>query len=114
MTDVKGPFRAGALFVAVSAVLHLIAPLVAGLQGMAPMLAVVGLVYLAVTWGLLQGWRWLAWVAFFVLMAGSIVALSNVWAGGPVPGWLWAGIVAADWAAVAGLFVALWRSPQPV
>ena len=110
--NMRGPYRNGALFLLISAILHLIAPIVSGFSGDGLMLAAVGVFYLVATWGLLRGMRWLAYVMFIVLMVGSIAALTGIWALGPVPGWVYAGIVIANWIAVVMLFIALWR-PAP-
>ena len=110
MTDMRGPYRSGALFVGISAVLHLIAPVFGGFGTDALTLFVVGFVYAAIAYGLLQGYRWLAYVTFLLMMAGSVVAITGIWALGSVPGWIYAGIVVADWLAVFALFAALWRA----
>ncbi|MEL6688814.1 MAG: hypothetical protein AAFP28_00730 [Pseudomonadota bacterium] len=114
MTDMRGPYRTGALFVGISAVLHLIAPVFGGFGTDALTLFVVGIVYMAIAYGLLQGYRWLAYLTFLLMMAGSVVAITGIWGLGPVPGWIYAGIVIADWLAVLALFAALWRSRPSV
>jgi len=114
MTDARSPYRIGAVFLAISAVLHLISPIFAGFSGQAPMLFLIGLVYLAATWGLMQNWRWLAYVMLFVLMIGSIASVTQIWALAAVPGWIYAGIFIANWLAVLTLFLALWRPARPV
>jgi glycerol-3-phosphate acyltransferase PlsY len=114
MTDVRKPYRLGAVFLAISAILHLMSPLFAGFNGQAPVLFIVGVVYFAAAWGLMRTWRWLAYVVFVVLMIGSVAALLGVWAQAPVPGWIYAGIFIANWGAVLALFFALWRPKRPV
>ncbi|MEL7114499.1 MAG: hypothetical protein AAGP08_02735 [Pseudomonadota bacterium] len=110
MFDVQGPYRVGAVFVAASAVLHLIAPIFGGFAPEALTLFVVGLVYLAIAYGLMLGWRWLAYVTFLLMMAGSVIAIASIWSPGPVPSWVYIGIVVADWLAALSLFFALWRN----
>lgn len=112
MIDIRGPYRIGAIFIAISAVQHVLAFVVAGFSAIAMQLIPVGIVYLILAYGLLRGWRWMAYITFVVALIGSIVALGSVWSIGPVPGWWWALIVIADVAAVLGLFAALWR-PAP-
>lgn len=113
MTAAKGPYRIGALFIGLSAFFHLIAPLFAGFSADALNLFVAGLVYISVAYGLMHGLRWLAYLAFIVLMGGSIVAITGIWSLGPVPGWIYPAIVITDWMAVLALFAALWRSREP-
>ncbi|MEM7438129.1 MAG: hypothetical protein AAF393_00920 [Pseudomonadota bacterium] len=113
MIDVKGPYRNGAVFVALSALLHAIAPILGGFSQDALTLFVFGVVYAGIALGLFQGMRWLVYIAFLMMIGGSIVALSYVWALGPVPSWIYTGIFAANWLAATGLFLALWKTPLP-
>lgn len=108
MMDLQGPFRNGALFLAISAVLHIPAALLGG--GM--ILLAVAVFYAALIYGMLSGWRIVAWLTFFCAAIGAMGAMSNIWGFGPVPGWLYAAIAVADLLCVLALFVALWRSPQ--
>lgn len=107
MIDLQGPFRNGALFLAISALLHVPAALMGG--GM--ILLAVALFYAALIYGMLLGWRIVAWVTFFCAAIGAMGAMSNIWAFGPVPGWLFSSIAIADLLCVLALFVALWRGP---
>jgi len=109
MIDTSNSYRVGAIFLAISAILHVMSPIFAGFAGQAPVLFVVGLVYLAAAWGLMQTWRWLAYIFFIVLMIGSVAALLGIWTQAPVPGWIYAGIFISNWAAILALFVALWK-----
>ena len=113
MIDAKGPFRTGALFVGLSGILHILAPLVSSFASGALILVPAGLFYLVLAYGLLQGWRWLAYVVFLLMMVGSLVALSSAWTTPSVPTWIYLTIVALDWLTVLALFGALWRS-RPV
>ena len=113
MIDAKGPYRVGALFVALSGLVHLLALFVSGFASGALMLVPAGIVYLGFAYGLLQGWRWLAYVVFLLMMVGSLVALSSAWTTPSVPTWIYLTIVALDWLTVLALFGALWRS-RPV
>lgn len=109
MIDARSPYRIGAVFLGISAILHLIAPLFAGLSGQAPILFVFGVVYVIAVWGLMRAMRWLAYVVMLVLMVGSVIAMTGIWAMAPVPGWIYAGIVFANWSAVLSLAAVLWR-----
>ena len=112
MTFLHGPFRGAIPFVLLSAILHLIAPILSLFAGLGPMLAVIGLVYLAFAYGLSHGMRWLAYIVFVVMFVGLSAAISNIWANGPVPGWLFVGFVFTNSLAILALFLALWKSPE--
>ena len=113
MTDVKGPYRVGAFFILMSAVFHVLAPIWGGFSGFAGMLVPVGLFYVVLAFGLYQGWRWLAYVAFLLMLFGTIAAISGIFSSAPIPSWWMMAIAAADVFAVFGLFAALWRE-RPV
>ncbi|MEL6573200.1 MAG: hypothetical protein AAFQ64_16175 [Pseudomonadota bacterium] len=114
MAIVKGSLRWGANFVGLSAALHLIAPFLGGFGGISPALAGLGIVYLVMAYGLYQNVRWVGYVAFLAMFIGLSAAISNIWTPGPVPGWLFMAISAANVAAVIALFIALWQSrPEP-
>lgn len=106
-------FRFAAAFAGVSGALHVIAPVVSGFASEALMLVPFGLVSLGLAYGLFMGWRWLAWLAFFWFFVGVVMSLTFIWSPGPVTGWLYVAIFAANGLAVVGLFFALWRSPPP-
>lgn len=112
MIDVRGPYRIAALCVLISAVLHLIAPLLGGFSDWALRLFPIGFLYLAIAIGLFRGWRWLAYVTLWILMIGGSIALSFVWADTNVPGWLFGAIAFVDLLGVLALFAALWK-PNP-
>ena len=98
----------------ISALLHVLAPVLSGFDRDGLWLAAMLPVFLGMIWGLAQGWRWFAYLCFFIGAVAGIFALSHIWAVNPVPSWIYSGILVADWAAAAALFVALWRSPKPV
>ena len=92
-----------------SALLHFAAPVVAGFSQAALGLLPFGVVWAVIGWLLVtRGWRFLAWVAFFLALLGVIAGLAGA-AGVPV--WVTNGIALADGLAAACLFVVLWRSP---
>ena len=109
MIDFRGPYRLGAFFIAISAILHILAIFVGGVSSFTLGLVVIGIVYLGFAYGLLSGWRWMAYLTFLIALIGSIVAFGSSFGAGPVPGWWWTLIVIADVGAVITLFAALWR-----
>lgn len=114
MIDAKGPFRTGALFVGLSGILHILAPLVSSFASGALILVPAGLFYLVLAYGLLQGWRWLAYLVFLILMIGSVIAIGSAWSTPMVPTWVFLTIFVLDWLAILALFAALWRSRPAV
>lgn len=109
--SLEGPFRVAIMFLAISVVLHVLAPFVSGFDRDGVMLAMVLPIFLGMIWGLAQGWRLFAYLCFFIAAVGGIIALSFIWSTNSVPAWIYIGILAADWMAAAALFVALWRKP---
>ncbi len=112
MTKTKGAMRWAANFVALSAGLYVLALFISRFSAEAVQLLPVAVIYAGFAYGLLRGWRWLAYIAFVVLLIGTSFAVSNIWALGDVPGWIYAGIACANLLAVAALFGALWRTPE--
>ncbi|MBT0958063.1 hypothetical protein IV417_11755 [Alphaproteobacteria bacterium KMM 3653] len=111
MTDIKGPYRAGAFFVALSGVLHLLSPILGGFGPQMLGLAAIGVLYLLFGFGLMQGWRWLAYLLFLWMLVGVSVSIALIW-NGALPAWLPTGFAMADGAAALALFLALWRPAQ--
>ncbi len=103
--------RAAAIPIGISATLHLLAFVVEGFSAFAGAMFVVGIVYLAIAYGLRQGRRWLAWISFFIMLAGMIAAYST--AGYGLHFWWWMAIAIADLIAAIVLFGTLWKS-KPV
>ncbi len=106
--------RMAALFVAISGVLRLLAPIVGGFAQEAVVLAVLGLVWLLAAAGLRRGLRWLAWLAFFATMAGAIAALASAVSITVAPQWLYWSIAACDTLAAIMLFGVLWAPNKAV
>jgi hypothetical protein len=113
MIDAKGPYRIGALFVALSGIVHILGVLVSGFASGSQVLLPGGILYLGFAYGLLQGWRSLAYLVFVVMMAGSVVALTSAWSTPGVPTWIFLSIFVLDWLTVFALFGALWKA-RPV
>ena len=107
-------FRPAAWMMYLSGLAHLIAPLVSGTTSGALGLVPVGVLWIVLGWILVsRGWRWLAWVAFFLALAGAIAALGIATGGADVAAWLAWAVVAFDAGAAAALFVVLWRDRAP-
>jgi len=71
--------------------------------------------YAAFSFGLINGMRWVGYIAFIVVFIGLSVAIAGIWSTGPIPGWVFAAITAANVLTILCLFVALWRpAPQDV
>ena len=101
--------RPAAWLMYASGALHFLVPVVAGFTAEAVGMIVPGLIWIALGFVLLRfGWRWLAWLCFFLLLAGSIAALTLALGAGPAPTSLGWAIFAVDVAAVAALFGVLW------
>lgn len=109
-----GFFRTAILCLALSAGLHVLAAVLSGFHQDGILLAATLPVFLGMIWGLARGWRWFAYVCFFIAAIGGIVALSFIWSPNPVPSWCYVGILIADWLAAAALFLGLWRAPHRV
>ncbi len=113
MSRTKGAMRWGANFAAISAALHLLALVVSAFSTEALLMLPAAIVYAGLAYGLLQGWRWLAYIAFIVFLIGTSFAISGIWTPGDVPGWIHASIAVANGLTAAALFGALWKSPDP-
>jgi len=111
MIKLSGPFGIAAGFVFISAMLHIFTFSVAGFGNAAMMLIPYGIAYLVIVAGLTRGMRWLAWIAFFVMAIGGILALAQLWTPSDLPVWWMGLIIAANWFAAAALFANLWRAP---
>lgn len=109
------PFRWGALFLLISAILHVVVWALSGFSSEFSSLLPLALAYAVLGIALMSlGWRLLAYVVFFVAALGGSFALSFFFAPSSVaPLWFQA-IVAANWLCAACLIVGLWRSPIDV
>lgn len=101
-----------ALFLFLSAALHVAAPAVGGFTSEAMLLVPLGTFWGLVGLGLLRGMRWLAWLTFLGTLAGGIVALGYALSVTSVPDWWCFAIMAADWLTAAMLLVHLWWPKQ--
>jgi hypothetical protein len=112
MVQSRNALRWAANFVALSAGLHILAALISGFSSETMRLLPVVVVFAGFAFGLLQGWRWLAYIVFIVLLIEASFAISNFWANGDVPGWVYVGIAVANFASVVALFAELWMAPN--
>ncbi|MEJ8561874.1 hypothetical protein QTO30_12060 [Yoonia sp. GPGPB17] len=112
MTKASGAMRWGAVFVGISAGLHVLALFVSGFSSEAMRLLPVALVYAVLAYGVLRGWRLLAYAVFLVMLIGTSFAVLGIWASGDVPQWIYSSIAASNILAAAALFAALWKAPE--
>lgn len=94
-------------------VLHVIAFFIGGFGYGGKGLAPVGLLFIAMGFGLLRGWRWLAYLTYLVVGIGVSFAVRDLFAATSVPDWWFLLIIAVDVAVVVVLFGFLWRRPDP-
>lgn len=104
-------FRPAASFLALAGVLHLMSPIFAGLSGVGWGMLAIGLVYIAASFLLRQGRRWLGYIVFIVMLIGALAAYMQTGPAAALPNWLSFAIVAANIGCVLCLFSALWHSP---
>lgn len=102
-------YRPAALFVAISAVFHLITPAFAGLTAFTQILLVIGVLFLVFAWVLAKRLRWLAYLVFILLLINFCFAFAYSFGGTPLPEWLFAAIALSDLGAIVCLFATLWR-----
>ena len=111
MTKASGAMRWGGVFVGISAGQHILALFVSGFSSEAIRLMTVAIVYAGFAYGLLLGWRLLAYVVFLVMLIGTSFAVLGIWASGDVPQWIYSCMAASNILSAAALFVALWKAP---
>ena len=104
--------RWGAVFATTSAGLCLLGLILSGFSGAGLGLVPYGIVFLAIAYGLMQRMRWIAYLGFLALFVGLIMAVSNLYTIGAVPGWLYAGLAVTNLLGVLSLFGALWTSAE--
>ena len=92
--------------------LHVVAFIIGGFSYGGGGLAPVGLLFIGIGFGLLQGWRWLAWITFLGVGFGVSFVIRDVFATPQVPSWWFAMIILVDFAALIALFAWLWRHPR--
>ena len=114
MNGLSGPVRFASSLTLLGTLGHAAAFVFAGMSAMGLYLLVYIILSAAVVAGFTRGFRSAAWVGFFLIAAGGIVALANVWSAGSVPPLLWQVIAALNLAAALALFGCLWAAPKTV
>lgn len=103
----QGTYNAAGLFFIISGLLHLPLFLWAGTSPFAIQMAITGLIWIMIGFGL----RWriplLPYLAFLLMLVG-LVYVFVVLGFGPVPSWWWLLIGAADLLAALCLFRLIW------
>ena len=101
--------QTAALPMALSGLLHIFAFVVAGFTAFSGLMLGIGIAYCLAAIGLRRQWRWLAWLAFLVMLAGAVGAYVISGDAG-LKGWWFLAIAIVDAVAAAILFGALWKS----
>lgn len=96
-------------FILLSAALHVLGVAFAGFVSGSLFLLGPAALYVLLYAGLVRDMMWVAWIAFVAMLGGPIGALSELYAGSPVPSWVFGGIFGADLCAAVLLFGAIWR-----
>ena len=109
----ENPYRNGGIFLIISAALNILAPFVTGFASVALMMVPVGIAYLILAAGLMRAMRWVAYIAFLVVLIGLSSGIAGYYGSGPVPGWVHLGIIIAHVLGALFLFLALWRAAPP-
>lgn len=103
-----GTLKLGGQFVILSGLLHFVAVAF----GDATVMGIAGALYVLIGAGLTRGMRWLGYIAFIMMIFGSVFAYGFLTTS-PAPQWVLLAIIAADLLAALNLFVALWKAPAP-
>ncbi len=111
MLNSQGPFGTAAVFVLISAVLHLLAFVVGGFAPRPMQFVPIGILYVLFALALMRHWRGFAYVVFVIMLLGSIAALYESFGPSAIPGWWMIAIMVADVMAAIFLFKALWKPP---
>ncbi len=103
-----------AILVFLGAILHLITPVLAGgLNDDAMFMVSGGVIYVLFAIALYRQWRWAAFFAFLMMLAGTIISFGFSNGGTTIPAWLYAANSIVSLLAAFSLFGALW-SNKPV
>ena len=107
---ISGTFKLSAKLVFLSALLHLPALMLTFPTLVVPMIAAM-VIWTLLGIGLLRGKRWCAWLAFFAMLFGATIALSNALSLLGLASMVFWVICIVDVVAAAVLFCLLW-SPK--
>ena len=102
-----------ALLILIGAILHLITPLLAG--GLTPdavFMVQGGILYLIFAFGVNRNWRWIAYFAFIMMLAGTLISFGFSFDGTTIPAWLYGINAIVSLLAAVLLFVSLWQPRQ--
>ncbi|MGR3502385.1 hypothetical protein [Pseudaestuariivita sp.] len=106
MTDMRSPFAPAALFIVLSGALHLVALPFGAWATFGWVFIAIAIFYAALSLGLVQNWRWLAWIAFACMLIGGNGAFLETFR--QEPSWPYWAILVCDALAALFLFRALW------
>lgn len=104
----KGIEGKAALFLLISALLHLVYFLISGFQEIS--MLVFGLVYIIFAYGIARPIRWLGYFVFVLMLMGAVLAYAI--SGSGVLGLIALTIMIADMAVAMCLFLYLWRDKR--
>lgn len=101
--------RAAGLILLLSAALHVLSFVVAGITPDAAALIAPGILFALLAVGLVAGWQWLAGPSFVLALVGLWIALWLYLGPSTVPPW-WSGLlIALNMLVAATLFLHIWR-----
>ncbi len=102
----EGLLGKSALFLIISAILHVLYLVVNGFTPLA--FLIIAALYVGFAWGLSKGWRWLSYIVFVVMLFGIIASyIANE---GGLLGLVAWGITISDLIVAICLFIYLWRN----
>ncbi|MCG6901338.1 MAG: hypothetical protein LJE68_01530 [Rhodobacter sp.] len=105
--------RIAAYLLMLAGALHVVAFVMGGFTYGRMGLAPVGLLFFVMAFGLLRGWRWLAYVTYLGVGIGASFAIKAALNPTEVANWWFYLIIAVDIAVVVVLFGFLWGHPGP-
>ena len=97
-----------------SGAMHLIAFALGGFSYGVLGLAPVGILFIALGYALQRTeWRWLGYIVYLGVGIGASFVMREIFISTGTPNWWYILMLLVDAAAVAALFLFLWRAPQP-
>ena len=97
------------LFILISAVFHVISPVLSSFSSFSLVLFGTGIIYGILGYLTAKNFRALAWLMFLVMLFGGVISFALSMNDTSVPNWLFSLIMLADWAAALMLFGYLWK-----
>lgn len=101
--------KVAAMMIGLSALFHLIAPLVSGFSSESLQLMPFSAIFGLLAWFVSKNKRWAAWLAFLLTLFFGIAGMSGFLTPATIPAWVSLGIWLTDWVAAACLFIILWN-----